>query len=90
MVVQIHTQLIIYNKQEEWKKKYMDTNTQQLIIIILGAIAITSILTGNNTLIEIIVAGLIGFLGQKTMTDKQNEIINKTIKENVEEEEDVQ
>lgn len=65
----------------------MDTTTQQIIIITLGIIAITSTITGNNTILDIIVAGLIGFLGQKTMTDKQNEILTKNI---TEAEEDVQ
>lgn len=66
----------------------MDTTTQQIIIITLGIIAIGSIIMGNQTILDIIVAGLIGFLGQKTMTDKQNETLTKQLQGD--EEEDVQ
>lgn len=66
----------------------MDTTTQQIIIITLGIIAIGSIIMGNQTILDIIVAGLIGFLGQKTMTDKQNETLTKQLIGD--EEEDVQ
>lgn len=55
----------------------MNTNTQQLIIIILGIIAVGAVITQNNTIIDVIVAGLIGFLSQKTLTEKQSEIIEQ-------------
>lgn len=51
----------------------MDTNTQQVIIITLGILGLGSILTGNTTIIDIIVAGLLGFLSSKTLTEKQQE-----------------
>ena len=65
----------------------MNTDTQQIIIIILGILGIASIITGNNTTIDVIIAGLIGFLSQKTLTEKQQEIIQETIQQ---EEENVQ
>lgn len=55
----------------------MNTNTQQLIIIILGIIAVGAVITQNNTILDVIVAGLIGFLSQKTLTEKQSEIIEQ-------------
>jgi len=55
----------------------LNTNTQQLIIIILGIIAVGAVITQNNTILDVIVAGLIGFLSQKTLTEKQSEIIEQ-------------
>jgi hypothetical protein len=56
--------------------------TQQLIIIVIGILAmVTVITTGTDRLTELVIVGLLGFLGQKTLTDKQSEIINETIKE---------
>lgn len=63
----------------------MDVKTQQIIIIILGILALASIIRGNTTILDIIVAGLIGFLGQKTLTDKQSEIIRKNTLSEMEE-----
>ena len=54
----------------------MDTKTQQITIIVIGIIAMTATLNGNNTIIDVAVAGLIGFLGQKTLTEKQSEELN--------------
>jgi hypothetical protein len=55
--------------------------TQQLIIIVIGVLAmVTVITTGTDRLTELVIVGLLGFLGQKTLTDKQSEIINETIK----------
>lgn len=59
----------------------MDVKTQQIIIIILGILGIASIVNGNQHTLDLIIAGLIGFLGQKTLTDKQSEIINKKLTE---------
>lgn len=67
----------------------MDVKTQQITIITLGIIALTAlIITGTDRLPELVIAGLIGFLGQKTLTEKQSETIEKTIMEG--EEDDVQ
>lgn len=71
-----------YNSSQHnnyWRQIGMDTTTQQIIIITLGIIAIISTIMGNQTILDIIVAGLIGFLGQKTMTDKQNETLTKQL-----------
>ena len=53
--------------------------TQQIIIVILGILGIASVLNGNQTTLDIIIAGLIGFLSNKTLTDKQSEIIENQI-----------
>ena len=53
--------------------------TQQIIIITLGILALASIIRGNTTAPDLIIAGLIGFLGNKTLTDKQSEIIENQI-----------
>ena len=57
----------------------MDVKTQQIIIVILGILGIASVLNGNQTTLDIIIAGLIGFLSNKTLTDKQSEIIENQI-----------
>jgi len=57
----------------------LDVKTQQIIIIILGILAIASVVKGNQTTLDIIIAGLIGFLSNKTLTDKQSEIIENQI-----------
>jgi len=63
----------------------MDVKTQQLLIVILGIIGLANVLTGHQSSVDIIIAGLIGFLGQKTLTDKQSEILNQAIKSDGEE-----
>lgn len=56
----------------------MKTDTQQLIIIILGVIAIICILKNTYTqYVGYIVVGLVAFLAPKTLTDKQSEIIEE-------------
>lgn len=55
----------------------MDTTTQQIIIITLGILGLGSIITGNTTIIDIIVAGLLGFLSSKTLTEKQQEKLSE-------------
>lgn len=55
----------------------MDTTTQQIIIITLGILGLGSIITGNTTIIDIIVAGLLGFLSSKTLTEKQQEELSE-------------
>lgn len=70
---------ITHSQQQLGGNSSMDTTTQQIIIITLGIIAIISTIMGNQTILDIIVAGLIGFLGQKTMTDKQNETLTKQL-----------
>ena len=55
----------------------MDTTTQQIIIITLGILGLGSIITGNTTIIDIIVAGLLGFLSSKTLTEKQQEQLSE-------------
>jgi positive regulator of sigma E activity len=66
----------------------MRTDTQQLIIIILGVIAIISILKNYDMIILSTIIGILGgFLTGKTLTEKQQEIIQQ---QTVEEREDVQ
>ena len=56
----------------------MRTDTQQLIIILLGATAIICILKDYDmTLTATIIGVLGGFLTNKTLTEKQQEIIQE-------------
>jgi len=56
----------------------MNANTQQLIIILLGAIAIICILKDYNMMIISTIIGILGgFLTGKTLTEKQSEIIEQ-------------
>ena len=57
----------------------LDVKTQQIIIVILGILGIASVVNGNQTTLDIIIAGLIGFLSNKTLTDKQSEVIENQI-----------
>ena len=67
--------------------KKMKTDTQQLIIILLAIIAVISLLKdGDLNIITTIIGILGGFLTGKTLTEKQQEIIEQRI----EEQEDVQ
>lgn len=59
----------------------MDTTTQQIIIITLGILGLGSIITGNTTIIDIIVAGLLGFLSSKTLTEKQQEKLSEVVED---------
>lgn len=66
----------------------MRTDTQQLIIIILGVTAIICILKNYDINIIATIIGILGgFLTGKTLTEKQQEIIQQ---QTVEEREDVQ
>lgn len=52
----------------------METNTQQLIIAILGiTLILTVIMKYPTEIITTIIAGLIGFLSTKTLTEKQSQ-----------------
>ncbi len=63
----------------------MRTDTQQLIIIILGVIAIISILKNYDMIILSTIIGILGgFLTGKTLTEKQQEIIEQNTTEMVE------
>ena len=69
-------------KTEENTKKpiIMIKETQQLIIILLGAIAIICILKDYDMMIISTIIGILGgFLTGKTLTEKQQEIIEETI-----------
>ena len=55
----------------------MEQKTQQLIIIILGIMGITSIITGYEQALLIIIGIIGGFLTNKTMTDKQEETLHE-------------
>ncbi len=61
----------------------MDVKTQQIIIITLGILALASIIRGNTTAPDLIIAGLIGFLGNKTLTEKQSEALTEKLQEEV-------
>lgn len=64
----------------------MDVKTQQIIIITIGITSlVTVIVTGTDRLTELVIVGLLGFLGQKNLTDKQSEILEEKITEGVEE-----
>lgn len=58
----------------------METKVQQEIILIVGVLGILAIWKDYFTLVDVIVAGLIGFLAQKNMTDKQSEMIEEAIR----------
>lgn len=59
-------------------KKHMKTETQQLIIIILGIIAIITILKDYDMRILSTIIGILGgYLTGKTLTEKQSEIIRE-------------
>lgn len=63
----------------------MRTDTQQLIILILGIIAIISILKNYDMIILSTIIGILGgFLTGKTLTEKQQEIIEQNTTEMVE------
>lgn len=56
----------------------MKTETQQLIIIILGVIAIITILKNYDMIILSTIIGILGgYLTGKTLTEKQSEIIRE-------------
>ena len=56
----------------------MKTDTQQLIIILLAIIAVISLLKdGDLNIITTIIGILGGFLTGKTLTEKQQEIIEE-------------
>lgn len=56
----------------------MRTDTQQLIIIILGILAIISILKNYDMIVLSTIIGILGgFLTGKTLTEKQQEIITQ-------------
>ena len=56
----------------------MKTETQQLIIIILGIIAIITILKNYDLIILSTIIGILGgYLTGKTLTEKQSEIIRE-------------
>lgn len=56
----------------------MKTETQQLIIIILGVIAIITILKDYDINITCTVIGILGgYLTGKTLTEKQQELIQQ-------------
>lgn len=62
----------------------MKVEVQQEIIIVLGILGLGALVKDYFTLIDVIVAGLIGFLSQKTVNDKQDEILNELIKKQYE------
>ena len=56
----------------------MKTDTQQLIIILLGVVAILCVLKNYDLNIIATIIGILGgFLTSKTLTDKQSEIITE-------------
>ena len=55
----------------------MKTETQQLIVIILGVLAVASILKGYEQVLLTIVGILGGFITAKNMTEKQEETLEK-------------
>lgn len=57
----------------------MKTDTQQLIIIGLIILGLGLIMKNQFTLVDGIAIGLIGFLSQRTQTEKQEEEYNKMI-----------
>lgn len=59
----------------------MKTDTQHLIIIGLVLIALALVAKNQYTLVDGIAIGLIGFLSQKSLTDKQSEKIEEELGE---------
>lgn len=59
-------------------KQVMIKETQQLIIILLGAIAIIALLKDYDMIILSTIIGILGgFLTGKTLTEKQQEILQE-------------
>lgn len=60
----------------------MKTDTQQLIIILLAVIAVITLLKGHDITITTTIIGILGgFLTNKTLTEKQQEIIEQETRE---------
>lgn len=56
----------------------MNTNTQNLILLILGIIAITTLLQNKDTNITMTIIGILGgYLTGKTLTEKQEQILEE-------------
>lgn len=55
----------------------MDKTTQQLIIITLGIIGITSLIYNKEQALLIIIGIIGGFLTNKTLTEKQQETLRE-------------
>lgn len=63
-------------------KVIMKTDTQQLIIILLAVIAVITLLKGHDITITTTIIGILGgFLTNKTLTEKQQEIIEQETRE---------
>jgi len=59
------------------EENYMMARTQELLIIVLGVIAISSVWTKNEQALLLVIGILGGFLTNKTMTEKQTETLEK-------------
>ncbi len=56
----------------------MNNTTQNLILIILGIIALTTLIQGNDITITTTIIGILGgYLTGKTLTEKQEEILRE-------------
>jgi len=55
----------------------MMARTQELLILVLGIIAISSVLTKNEQALLLVIGILGGFLSNKTMTEKQTETLEQ-------------
>ena len=62
------------NKEETYEK--MNNTTQNLILVILGIIALTTLIQGKDITITTTIIGILGgYLTGKTLTEKQEEMI---------------
>jgi uncharacterized membrane protein len=78
-MIEFYILIVIFSMFGRIKTK-MIKEPQQLIIILLGAIAIIALLKDYDMIILSTIIGILGgFLTGKTLTEKQQEIIEETI-----------
>jgi hypothetical protein len=67
-----------YEKNTHGGKNNMNNTTQNLILIILGIIALTTLIQGKDITITTTIIGILGgYLTGKTLTEKQEEILRE-------------
>jgi hypothetical protein len=68
----------IIREKHTGRKNNMNNTTQNLILIILGIIALTTLIQGNDITITTTIIGILGgYLTGKTLTEKQEEILRE-------------
>jgi hypothetical protein len=68
----------IIREKHTRRKNNMNNTTQNLILIILGIIALTTLIQGNDITITTTIIGILGgYLTGKTLTEKQEEILRE-------------